>query len=417
MQEEKMKKIIVGLLCLCFFLPLATANVYITEVMYAPTQVSDSEGEWLELYNDGEQSIDLNTWNLDGKAIGNKSIAGKSYLVIARELLDGVDTDTESFESYWGNNNGVWDENFSATELTLSLKEEDTIVLTNGLNTEQFSYNKSFGGNKNGRTIERISLTEWQEGPIDGTPGFGNFSTSKNTGNMIYVFVDILNNIPEIISLNMTDDAEQQGIQILPLLEGKKTVFIDLLVNESDGFQDIEQVSFVVFNETRNLSFKENLSTTLARYQGNFTIQSTVLAGEYSLEAFARDTENQSGKNISFIYEGIVSTELNMSSFEMSLHSGDAAIRSVQILNQGNIAIDTEVSAQDLISEQGKISNNAIEVFQDVWLPLANPVFLNLNVAPQTAGEIQFRIQAPQQAKSGKYEGRIIITSMESEDE
>src|SRR3989338_5442935 len=101
----------------------------------------------------------------------------------------------------------------------------------------------------------------------------------------------------------------------------------------------------------------------------------------------------------------------------MSFRIGDVAHRSLHVLNKGNIAIDTEVSMQELTSEQGEIFDNKIEVFQDVWLPLANPVFLDLNVAPQNAGEIQFRIQAPQQAKSGRYKGKITITSVESKNE
>ncbi|HIH15731.1 MAG TPA: lamin tail domain-containing protein [Nanoarchaeota archaeon] len=412
-----MKRIFVVTMLLLVFFPLVTANLYLTEIMYAPTQVSDSEGEWIEMYNDGENTVDLNTWMIDGKAIGNRSIATKEYLVIARELLDSTDNDTESFESYWGNNNGIWDENFSAIELILSLKEEDTIVLTNNLNEDKVSYNKSLGANKNGKTLERVSLTEWQEGFLDGTPGFGNFSTSKNNGDSISVFVEILNNIPEILAINLTDDADQEGIQIYPLLNGEKIVFVEVLINESDGFQNLEQVSFSVLNQTKNLSFKENSTTTLARFQGNFTLTNTIQAGNYLLEVSAKDTENQTTKNISFSYEGIISTELNLSTFEMSLHSGDAALRSVQVLNKGNIAIDTEVSMQELTSEQGEIFNNKIEVFQDVWLPLANPVFLDLNVAPQNAGEIQFRIQAPQQAKSGRYKGKITITSVESKNE
>ncbi|MDP3728750.1 MAG: lamin tail domain-containing protein [bacterium] len=412
-----MKRIFLTTIWLCLFFPLVTANLYITEIMHSPTQVSDSEGEWIEIYNDGENIIDLNTWILDGKTIGNRSIKSKEYFVIARELLDGTDLDTESFEFYWGNNNGIWDENFSATELTLSLKEEDTIVLTNGLNTKEFSYNKSFGGNRNGKTLERISLTEWQEGPLDGTPGFGNFSTTKNNWNSINIFLELLNNAPEIIQINLTDDNEKEGIQILPLLNEEKMVFIQVIVNETDGFQDIESISFSILNETRNLTFKENLSTTNARYEGNFTLSNNLTAGEYTIFVFAADKENKTKKDINFTYEGIVSTELNVTNFKMSMHSGETTLHSMQILNGGNVPIDTEISANDLLSEKESIPRNSIEVFQDIWLPLENPVFLDLNVAPQDIKEIQFRIRTPQQARSGTYKGVITITSVESKDE
>ncbi len=411
-----MKKVFIsGTILLLLFFPLITANVYITEVMHSPTQVSDSEGEWIELYNDDEQSIDLNNWAIDGKTIGNKSIAGKSYFVIARELLDGADSDTESFESYWGNNDGIWDENFSATEVTLSLKEEDTIILTNGLNSEEFSYNKSFGG-KNGKTLERISLTEWQQGPFDGTPGFGNFSTDKNQGNKIYLFVEILNNVPEIISINLTDDSVQEGIQILPLLEGEKLVSIEVLVNDSDGFADIQEVSYTFKNETRNFFLERNISLTAAIYKSNLSLGSSFLAGEYTINLFAKDREVSIEANQSFEYEGILRTELNRTSFQMSLHSGEASEQVLQIYNWGNVLVDTEISAEDLYTETEIIEKNALEVFDEVWLPLGNPIFLNSNIAPQNAKELQFRLRVPQTASSGKYKGMITITSMESKD-
>ncbi len=410
-----MKQIIIGTLLFLLFSPWVTANIYLTEVMHSPMQVADSEGEWVEIYNDAEESITLNSWTIDGKVIGNKTIAAKSYLVLARELIDGSDTDLESFESYWGNNNLLWDEQFSATEVSLSLKEEDTIVLTNGLSTETFSYNKSLGG-KEGKTLERISLTEWKEGPLDGTPGFGNFSSNTNTGNKIYLFVEILNNIPEIISINMTDDAMQEGIQVLPLLEGEKLVQIEVLVNDSDGFADIQEVSYLFENKTKNFSFERNISTTAAVYKSNFSLSSSLFAGKYLLNVSVKDRENSIGTNQSFEYLGILRTELNRTSFQMSLHSGEVSEQVVQVYNGGNVLLDTEVSAQDLSTETEVIQKKALEVFDGVWLPLASPVFLNTNIAPQNAKELQFRLTIPKTASSGKYKGVITITSMESKD-
>lgn len=408
-----MKKTFVGVIMLLLFFPLVTANLYITEVMHSPTQVSDSEGEWIEIYNDADQNIDLNSWTLDGKVIANSSITAKSYLILARELIDSTDLDTESFEFYWGNNNLLWDENFSAREVSMSLKEEDTIVLTNGINTETVSYNKSLGG-KEGKTIERMSLTEWQQGPVDGTPGLSNFSTQQNSGNEIYLFVDILNNIPEILRINLTDDLAQEGIQILPLLEGERIVQVEVLVNDSDGFADIQEVSYIWNNETKNLSFERNLSATTGLYSANLALSSSLLAGKYTLNVFARDTENTVELNQSFSYEGMLRTELNRTSFQMALHSGELSEQVVQIYNRGNVLVDTEVSADDLTTTSQRIEKKNVEIFDGVWLPLANPVFVDANILPQDAKEIKFRLRVPQNAISGKYQGKITITSMES---
>lgn len=405
---------LVGILCI-LFAQFGAANIYLTEVMHSPTQVSDSEGEWVEIYNDASQPVDLSSWTLDGKAIGNRTINPKEYFVLARELLDGSDTDNQSFESYWGNNNGIWDEKFNATEVSMSLKDEDTIVLTNGQETDSFTYNSSLGG-EDGRTLERQTLTDWEEGPINGTPGAGNFSTSvsQSTGNEITLLIDVLNNPPEIISINMTDESEEDGVQVIPVLGQAKQISLNVLVNDSDGFENIQQVTVNFANTSTNMSFKQNSSWSTAWYTGTVTLNPEQLAGEYLLEITAQDSENQTQKEQAFVYEGIVSTQLNVSSFSITMQSGGAETKTVELLNSGNVLVDTQVSAEDLISNNSVISKNAISIFENVWLPLDQPLLLDANIAPMTKKEFQFRIQLPEQVKSGKYEGKIILTSMES---
>jgi hypothetical protein len=42
----------------------ATGDIIITEIMYNPAIVSDTYGEWLELYNTGDSAINLNGWSM-----------------------------------------------------------------------------------------------------------------------------------------------------------------------------------------------------------------------------------------------------------------------------------------------------------------------------------------------------------------
>ena len=416
MKGGKMKTIVMIGIVSILLAQFGAANMYITEVMHSPTQVADSEGEWIEIYNDGSQAVDLSSWTVDGKSIGNKTINSKAYLVLARELVDGVDTDLESFESYWGNNNGIWDESFPAVEVSLSLKTEDTIILTNGVSGDTFTYNTSFGG-KNGKTVERISLNEWKEGPIGGTPGAGNFSltTSTNNGNEIALFIEVLNNLPQILSINITDESEEEGIQIIPLFGQTKEVKVDVLINDSDGLNNVQGVTYSFANSSGNLTLEKNISQTAGWYTGILSLSPELLAGEYSLTVTARDTENETKKEQAFSYEGIVSTQLNVSTFSITMQSGGTETRAVELLNSGNIALDTEISAEDIVSSAGVIPKNSISVFQNVWLPLENPVVLDTNIVPNAKKELQFRIQLPAEVKSGQYEGKIFITSMESE--
>ena len=246
-----MEKIMLGVIFLLLAVPLATANVYITEVMHSPTQTeSHSDGEWIELYNSGTEEVNLSNWTLDGKDFDDVSIGTGEYLVVARELLDGDDEDSESFETAWGNGNGIWDESFSAVDGGMSLSTEDSIVLTDGEYIEEISYNSSFGG-ESGRTIERVSLDIWQESEVGGSPGYGEFSleiSEESIGNLsdgeVALYLEVSNAEPEVYFVNITtDDSSSGGVQIMPNVELDKEVEVEVYVRDGNGYVDIENVS------------------------------------------------------------------------------------------------------------------------------------------------------------------------------
>ncbi|HZX56297.1 MAG TPA: lamin tail domain-containing protein, partial [Ilumatobacteraceae bacterium] len=64
-------------------------NVVINELMINPQRVYDSRGEWIELYNAGDQSANLAGWSLgddvrDHLLLPSLDIAPGQYLVLAR---------------------------------------------------------------------------------------------------------------------------------------------------------------------------------------------------------------------------------------------------------------------------------------------------------------------------------------------
>lgn len=69
----------------------ASAQIVITEVMQNPSAVSDSNGEWFELYNAGASAVDLSGWRIKDDATasqthtisGTLSIPAKGYLLFA----------------------------------------------------------------------------------------------------------------------------------------------------------------------------------------------------------------------------------------------------------------------------------------------------------------------------------------------
>jgi len=408
-----MRAILWSLVLLLVGTPFVSANIYVTEIMHSPS-ISDNDGEWIEIYNDGIDPVNLNNWTVNGNAFDYTTIEAGQYLVIARELIDGTDTDTESFESHWGNNNGIWDESFAAVDGSFTLTNNGTITVTNGIINEEVNYNSSFGG-AGGKSIERVSLTEWKDGLIDGTPGNGNFTATATKGNEVILDLTVSNSAPEIVLVNiMTDDSSAPGVQVMPNIGLEKNVVFEVFVNDSNGYRDVSSVVAFVNNQSFNLSFARNISTSVAQYTGSFSMAPSDLAGVYNMSVEATDGSATVLANVSFEYLGILSTELNTTHLSFDLQPGMYDTKEVIVMNSGNVLVDTEVSAESFTGTAGTINTEYLSVFNGDWSALTAPVALDLNILPSSTAAIPFRLYVPQDAREGSYTGKVVITSMES---
>ena len=118
-----MKKGCVWLIFL-LLVPFVCADVLINEIMYNPSseQADDTDLEWVELYNNGVETVDLSDWKIKGKDFEDVSIAPDEYVVLAIEKIDGGDADSDSFEAYYGNNDSVWnltDSNYNVSDMVM----------------------------------------------------------------------------------------------------------------------------------------------------------------------------------------------------------------------------------------------------------------------------------------------------------
>ena len=157
---------------LIFFLvvcaELAMADVVINEIMYNPDQCSDSDCEWIELYNSANESINLSEWKIDGNNFDDSIIEANGYVVIARNI--------GGYNSYYTS------VNYTVVDGSFVLSNSgDIISLTNGTYTDTLDYSSTWGANGNNYTLEKINPNEtntqdnWGTGLIkDGTPGMKN---------------------------------------------------------------------------------------------------------------------------------------------------------------------------------------------------------------------------------------------------
>lgn len=134
---------------------LVQAEVIINEVMYDPDQCADSDCEWIELYNLGNETINLSSCLIDGNSFEDFLIEGFNYLVVAR-------------------NKEEFNKHFNATTVVdgaFSLKNDgDEIVLSGTFCDDSVTYNSIYAKGNN-YTLEKHQ-SGWKESLIvGGTPG------------------------------------------------------------------------------------------------------------------------------------------------------------------------------------------------------------------------------------------------------
>ena len=174
-RKKFFQSLVTVFLCVVFtsllfgFFNNALAQVEITEIMYDLEVGKDNDREWVELYNNGTEPIDISGWRLFEadtnhklKVIfGNESLAGGGYAVIA--------SDDTQFSSDWPSFSGSI---FDSSSFSLSNKGEVLIIRDSELNDiDSVSYLSEWGGAGDGNSLQKIDGSWRASAP---TPGMLN---------------------------------------------------------------------------------------------------------------------------------------------------------------------------------------------------------------------------------------------------
>ncbi|NAS89324.1 hypothetical protein C4E24_06250 [ANME-1 cluster archaeon AG-394-G21] len=201
MKDEKANRIetvvivMTAILVLMSMLPAmvsAQGDVKINEIMYNPSteQGSDANMEWIELYNNDTEAVNISGWTIDDNPISEIVMEPGDYAVLARNKT--------AFEDYYGALP------CPVIDVTLVLKNDpgDTIVLGNstGAEIDNVTYNSSWGADGNGKTLERTATGAWKESLVaGGTPcklktflnaSDNNTTINVTTGEFLVVFLE-----------------------------------------------------------------------------------------------------------------------------------------------------------------------------------------------------------------------------------
>lgn len=324
MISKKKLLVVFGILFILLNIRPVLSDVLINEIMYDPSasQGSDTDLEWIELYNNGTAIVNLTGWTIDDIVFDSIIISAGGYVVIARELVDV--TDNESFESYYGNNDTVWnstDASYNASDGTFSLMNAgDTINLSNGSYIHLINYTDFASlADGNGKTLIWYNGNWTESVSTNGTPGRLNdeFPPSFNSWA-----------IPEFItgSYNITANITEVSSAVISF---NSTNY--LMSNNSD-------IWYYLWNTSKNMDDSYNITiyyndsvgnsntTTLYNITIDNTVPSIAFASGANNSYFSRD----------WVYVDITLTETNENTTTFYLYNSSINLINSTILPAGS---------------------------------------------------------------------------------
>ncbi len=164
------------ILILIFFTKTALASIEITEIMYDASG-TDTNREWIEVYNNSSESIDLTKWYFFSDNTkhslnpnSSSSLQAGAYAVIVQDankfLADWPNFSGIIFDSSW---TGLSNENDS-----ISMKDQDLNVVG------AVSYNSSIGAVGDGNSLQKIGGEFIASSPTPGAQNSSAGSTPQN---------------------------------------------------------------------------------------------------------------------------------------------------------------------------------------------------------------------------------------------
>jgi hypothetical protein len=242
-----------------------SADVIINEIMYNPNQCSsESFCEWVELFNNGSEAVNLNEWELEESPFDNVTIQPGQYIVVSH--VANVSDGGESFESYWGNNDSVWNStdgsyNLSDGNFGTGFSNTGEIINLSDGTITQFTvdYTDFISlANDNGKTLVFYKGNFTESAFVNGSPGASNDqfapdfnkwvvpsnnnSFANGLFNITVNITDVTNVSSVIVDFNGTNFTMQQGENIWHYVLNT-TKYQDGLYNLTAYFNDTNNFS------------------------------------------------------------------------------------------------------------------------------------------------------------------------------
>lgn len=233
-------------------------DIVINEIMYAP---SSGEPEWIELYNKSSDIINLKNWKLSD---ANTTITIADHdIILNPDSFIVISNDSSIFNLYNINSRII------VTHIPSLNNTGDAIVIKDVIETliDSVYYLPNWGGNINGKSLERISITEasndqanWETSKsiFKATPGTYNSVTQKD-------YDLLLSDILFYPNFPLIGDNLSVGVQIKNI--GKKPAMFSLDLYKDT---DLDSIPDKLIESITNLNLEYGDSS---QYLFNYSIE------------------------------------------------------------------------------------------------------------------------------------------------
>jgi len=412
-------------ICLIFLIAKSADAIVINEIMYAP--LDDWGGmynEWIELYNNDMETVNLTGWTIDGKTIPETIIHSGEYLIIAKDDI--------KFNEFYPN--------VSCDVLKVAIlltNSGETITLNDTTSTiidsiDYTGYASDGWGYKNNKTLERNTTSGWKESSVNGgTPGFknsvSNTSSEQNQiaePKIISIYVNVIGQKPSINNISISPDYyNTEGFQVMPNAGENKEITISVVVGDDDSIDNIVSVTTTINSNEIELLRKETISEYEAIYEGKANMSFYDAPGTYTIEVKTIDSSSSEDiKTSEFEYLELLAVDINFDTLnfdEITTGTNKSLDGSsgLTIQNIGNLVSDLEISGTDLTTGEEiiNISNLQYQFSASSFVPLLNnPAIADINLiyGESSYENMNLKLHIPEETKIGSYSGSITITAI-----
>ncbi len=416
-------------------LPVSNATLLITQVYPDPTG-SETTGEAIELYNQGNETVAIGGYTLRTKSSnadatipsGVTLLPSQHYLIAdagwnaSRDDLSWPPADHEEAITLTNVDGGVALVAANGTVLD-AIGWGDTL----GLPPELYETQTHFAP-ATGESLQRIAAggqyADTGNNLLDfaaGAPSFHSAIANAGQSNVIDIIINISSTPVRVLFASFSgDELDDEGTQLAPFPGRNKTVNLSIILQDSDGPTDLADLSVSLFGANYNGTLAFDYENGSALYVASITVPFYQAASTYTATINAVDKSDETSQlSVPLTILAVAAIEVN-STTTMLGSSGSRG--SITLQNIGNSALDLELRSTNFTSDENEISAQAVQfrlknyannsTVNGTLSTSTSQIDFNLLPGQASLGLLELNLLPQTQLSAGVYRGKLMVAAI-----